>query len=228
MTEEDSGWELVQDVQSRGNFGFTLAHAFRGVRSRAPLGIAAFIAIPLFFSALMASTLAQEKAHKIQWHGCPSGVCTIWHEPTTANVASVWLWALVPSLVLVVVGVIASRLPLGFYVSCVGAIVIAMGVAHNTASWARHHTQRFPLGVDLIPDHSQGYAFSNHYNRGEWEKEALSTSLSLQHWTIGVALAAMLVMGFLWVRSRFKARRPGVVGVSHEGVHAPDITSPGL
>jgi hypothetical protein len=227
----ETGWELAEKVQTRGNFAYTISRAFprRGKGGRAPLGIAAFISIPLFFCSLMASTLAQEKAHKIQWHGCHSGVCTIWHDPTTANVARVWLWALVPSLVLVIVGFIASRLPLGFYVSCIASIVIAMGVAHDTATWARHHTQRFPQGVDLIPDHIQAYAFSNHFNRGEWEKEALSTSLSLQHWTIGIALAAMLVMGFLWARSRFKAaRRPGVVGVPAEGVHAPDITSPGL
>jgi hypothetical protein len=226
----EAGWELAEDVQTRGNFAYTIARAFprRDEGGRAPLGIAAFIAIPLFFCSLMASTLAQEKPHKIQWHGCHSGICTIWHEPTTANVASVWLWALVPSIVLVIVGFIASRLPLGFYVSCVSAIVVAMGVVHNTATWARHHTQRFPLGVDLIPDKIQAYAFSNHYNRGEWEKEALSTSLSLQHWTIGIALAAMLVMGVLWVRSQLKARRPGVVGVPAEGVHAPDATPPGL
>ena len=210
----------------RGRFGFPVR--LPGSRSRAPLGMAAFIALPLFFCSLMASTLAQEKAHKIQWKGCHSGICTVWHDPTTATEAKVWLWALVPSLVLVIVGFIASRLQLGFYVSCVAGIVIAMGVAHNTASWARHHTQRFPLGADLIPDHAQGYAFSNHFNRGEWEKEALSTALSLQHWTIGVALAAMFVMGSLWIRSHFRGRRPGVVGVPQEGMHAPDATPPGL
>ncbi len=36
---------------------------------RAPLAIASFIAIPLFFSSLMASTLAQEKPYVIQWQG---------------------------------------------------------------------------------------------------------------------------------------------------------------
>lgn len=211
----------------RGRFGFPVRlPPPRG--GRAPLGIAAFLGIPLFFCSLMASTMAQEKAHKIQWKGCHSGICTVWHDPTAANVARVWLLAFVPSLVLVGVGFIASRLPLGFYVSCVGAIVIAMGVAHDTASWARHHTQRFPFGVDLIPDRGFAYASSNHFNRGEWEKEALSTALSLQHWTIGVALAAMLVMAFLWVRAQQRARRPGVVGVPAEGVHAPDITSPGV
>lgn len=226
MTESnDAGWELAQEVQTRGNFAWTIARWFPWrSRSRAPLGIAAFLAIPLFFCSLMASTLAQEKAHKIQWQGCQH-ICTVWHDPTGANVARVWLWAFVPSLVLVVVGFIASRLPLGFYVSCLGAIVVAMGVAHKTATWERHHTARFPLGEDLIPKQN---TFSNLFDRGEWESDARNTALSLQHWTIGIALAAMLVMGLLWLRSRYKLRRPGVVGVAHEGVHAPDITPPSL
>lgn len=130
-----------------------------------------------------------------------------------------------PSLVLVVVGFIASRLPLGFYVSCVAGIVIAMGVAHKTATWERHHIARFPLGEDLIPKQN---TFSNLFDRGEWESDARHTALSLQHWTIGIALAAMLVMGLLWLRSRYNVRRPGVVGVPQEGVHAPDVTPPGL
>ena len=41
--------------------------------SRAPVAIAGFIAIPLFFSSLMASTLAQEKPHVVQWKGCRNG-----------------------------------------------------------------------------------------------------------------------------------------------------------
>jgi hypothetical protein len=205
-------------------FGFPLRlPTSRG--GRAPLGIAAFLAIPLFFSALMASTLAQEKPIKIQWHGCKSGVCTIWHDPSATTEARIWLWALLPSLILVVVGWIATRVPLGFYVSCLAAIVAAMGVAHRTGTWAKHHTLRFPVGVDLIPPQD---AINDQWSRGQWEKDALSTSLSLQHWTIGIALGAMLVMASLWVRSRMKARRPGVAGVPVEGVHAPDITPPGL
>ncbi len=206
-----------------GRFGYAVR--MPSPRGQAPLGIAAFLAIPLFFSSLMASTLAQEKPHKIQWHGCHSGICTVWRDPTTATEARIWLWAFVPSVVLVILGWIACRLPLGFYVSCVGAIAIAMSVVHKTAVWERHHTARFPVGVDLIPP---SQAFSNLWNRGEWEREARDTALSLQHWTIGIALAAMVVMAFLWLRARRHARRPGVVGAPLEGVHAPDITSPGL
>jgi hypothetical protein len=193
--------------------------------SRGPLAIAGFIAIPLFFSSLMASTLAQEKPRVVQWKGGRTGLFTSWHEPTTANEARIWLLALVPPLVLLLVGWLASRLPLGFYVSCVSGCLIAMAVVHKTATWERHHTARYPWGVDLIPGTNSP---SNQWDRGEWEQEARATALSLEHWTIGVALAAAAVMLFLWVRRRYFGRRPEEVGVAVEGVHAPDATTPGL
>lgn len=220
MSEDD----LVQSIQSRRNFGFMIAAMLgRSRRGRAPLGIAAFLAIPLFFSSLMASALAQERPAVSQWKCHP--LCTIYHPPSTGNEARVWLWALVPSLVLVAVGFVAVRLPLGFYVSCVAGIVVAMAVVHDTATWARHHTARFPYGVDLIPPHNFQ---SNQWNAGEWEARARETALSLQHWTIGIALAAMLVMGLLWLRARHDARRFGPASAPLEGVHAPDSTTPTL
>jgi hypothetical protein len=205
-----------------GRFGFPVR--FPSSRGRAPVGIAAFLAIPLFFCSLMASTLAQEKAHKIQWQGCHH-ICTVWQTPTTANELRIWLLAFVPSLVLVLVGFVASRLPLGFYVPCVASIVIAMAVVHKTSLWARHHTARFPVGVDLIPPSNH---FSDLWSKGEWEQEARDTALSLQHWTIGIALGAMLVMALLWLRSHRAERRPGIIGVPGESIHAQDITPPGL
>ncbi len=199
---------------------------FRG-RSRAPLSIAAFIAIPLFFSSLMATTLALEKPLKYEWKGGKNGLLTTWHDPTTATVTSIWLWALVPTLALVLVGALSMRLPFGFYVSCAAGILIAMAVVHKTAVWERHHTARYPNGVDLIPAGSLTAA-SNKYDPGEWEHMARQTALSLQHWTIGVALASALVMGGLWVRRRFFARKPVQAYGQLEGIHAPDATSPGL
>lgn len=194
-------------------------------RSRAPLGIAAFLAIPLFFCSLMASALAQEKPAKVQWKGCRA-ICTVWHPPSTSNEAKIWLWALVPSLVLVLVGFIATRLPAGFYISCVASIAIAMAVVHKTAIWERHHTARFPYGVDLIPGFESQ---SNQWSAGQWEAEARSTALSLEHWTIGIALAAMLMMAFLWVRSQRK--HPDYPAASGAGIEvtggAPQITGGG-
>jgi hypothetical protein len=194
-------------------------------RSRAPLAIAAFIAIPLFFSSLMASTLALEKPHKFEWKGGAHGLLTTYHDPTTRNVTAIWLWALLPPLVLCVVGLVAIRLPFGFYLPCLAAIVIAMAVVHKTATWERHHTARFPVGVDLIPASN---AASNKFDRGQWEHMARDTSLSLQHWTIGLALASALVMAGLTVRKRYFARRPAPEAVPLEGVHAPDATLPSL
>ena len=195
-------------------------------QGRGPLAIAAFIAIPLFFSSLMAASLAIEKPHKYEWKGGHHGLLTTYHDPTSKNIATVWLWALVPPLVLIAVGLVATRLPLGFYVPCLAAIVIAMAVVHKTATWERHHTARYPVGVDLIPPAN---AASDKFDRGQWEHMARDTALSLQHWTIGVALASALVMASLWVRRRFFARQP-VTGpaAALEGVHAPDATPPGL
>jgi hypothetical protein len=198
---------------------------FRG-RPRASLSIAAFIALPLFFSSLMASTLALEKPHKIEWMRAGHIVAT-WHDPTTADVTKIWLWAFVPPLALVLVGLIAMRLPLGFYVSCVAGIVIAIGVVHKASTWQAHHTARYPNGVDLIPAGTL-YAASNKYDPGQWEKMAHETAVSLEHWTIGVSLASAVVMGGLWVRRRFFSRKPLPATTPLEGIHAPDATKPGL
>lgn len=195
-------------------------------RPRAPLSIAAFIAIPLFFSSLMAATLALEKPHKIEWKRAGHIVAT-WHDPTTSNITHIWLWAFVPPLVLVVAGLIAMRIPYGFYVSCLAGIVIAMGTVHKTATWQAHHTQRYPNGVDLIPA-GTAYAGSNRYDPGQWEAQARATALSLQHWTIGVALAAALVMAALEIRRRFFSRGPAATSgpTQVESIHATDATTP--
>ena len=195
----------------------------RTVRSRAPLGIAAFIAIPLFFSSLMSASLALEKPRVVQWTD-GAKLNQRFHDPSASTELRIWLWALVPPLLLVLVGWAATRLPLGFYVACVAAIVDAMAVVHKTKTWAAHHTTRFPQGVDLIPTQS----ISNRYDPGEWEGQARQTALSLEHWTIGLALASILVVAALALRNRMAARRLAEEGAPLEGIHAPDATPPGL
>jgi hypothetical protein len=106
----------------------------------------------------------------------------------------------------------------------VAAIVDAMAVVHKTKTWAAHHTARFPQGVDLIPTQS----ISNRYDPGEWEGQARQTALSLEHWTIGLALASILVVAALALRSHVAARRLAEAPAPLEGVHAPDATPPGL
>ena len=192
-------------------------------RSRAPLAIASFIAIPLFFSSLMSSTLALEKPLVHEWRDGDRLLRTF-HDPTAATTAKVWLWALLPPAVLIVVGWIATRLPYGFYVSCVSAIVIAMGVVHKTATWEKHHTQRFPHGVDLIPTSNT----SNTFDPGQWEHNARDTALSLEHWTIGLAIICIVAVAGLAVRRRYFAARKGPGFAPIESVHAPDVTPPAL
>jgi hypothetical protein len=193
-------------------------------RSRAPLGIAGFIAIPLFFSSLMSATLALEKPRLAQW---TSGgkLQTTWHDPSTATEARIWLWALLPPAVLALVGWVATRLPLGIYVPGVAAIVLAMAVVHKTAIWERHHTSRYPVGVDLIPPANVA---SDVFDRGQWEHIARDTALSLQHWTIGIAAASVAVLAALTIRRRYFTRKPVQAHAPLEGVHAPDATTPGL
>jgi len=195
----------------------------RTVRSKAPLGIAAFIAIPLLFSSLMSASLAIEKPRVVQWRD-GAVLHSRFHDPSASNELRIWLWAFLPPLLLVVAGWVATRLPYGFYVACVAAIVDAMAVVHKTGTWAAHHTLRFPQGVDLIPTAS----ISNRYDPGEWEGQALQTALSLEHWTIGLALASMLAIGTLTLRRCFTSRRTLDSFGQLEGVHAPDATPPGL
>jgi hypothetical protein len=167
----------------------------------------------------MASTLAQEKPRVVQWNG-PHHLITMWHEPSSATEARVWLWALLPPVLLSVVGWICTRIPYGWYVACAAGIVEALAVVHKLDTWTAHHTRRFPLGVDLIPSSN---ASSNQYNAGEWEKAARETALSLSHWTIGVAVVAIVAMALVAARRRYFGRRPYVAPIG-TGVHGLDAT----
>ena len=200
------------------------APARREKRSRSPLAIAAFIAIPLFFSSLMAATLALEKPRVVQW---TSGgkLLTTWHDPSPSTEARIWLWALVPPLVLIVVGWIAVRLPHGFYVACVAAIVISLAVVHRVNIWTVHHTLRYPWGVDLIPKTNVA---SNRYDAGEWERMARATALSLSHWTIAIAAIAIVFAATAASRRRWFGRTTPELFGPVESVHAVDSTMPGL
>jgi hypothetical protein len=158
-------------------------------RTRAALGLAAFLAVPLFLSSLMASSLAIEKPHVVNGHEFP---------PTSSTEVRIWLVALVAPAILLLAGVLAIALGRhGMYVSAVGAIVLVLAVTHNLDEWTRRHTLRFPLGVDLIGANS---AAGNKLDPGQWEQSARETSLSLGHWTIGLAAAAIVIAALLEFR----------------------------
>ena len=100
-----------------------------------------------------------------------------------------------------------------------------MAVVHRTALWETHHTARFPNGVDLI---AKNNFQSNQFDPGQWEHMARATALSLQHWTIGLALVSIAVVAGMTVKRRYFARKPASSFAPLEGVHAPDATPPSL
>lgn len=206
---------------SSGRFGYPV----RVPKSRGsgPWAIASFIAIPLWFCALMTATLALEKPHVYQWQGC-KGICTTWHDPTSQNEAAIWLWSLVPPLILIVVGWLCTRVRFGWYIACSSAIALAIFVVHDLNKWTLHHIARFPWGVDLIPSTN---AASNQYDPGEWEKLARETALSFHWWTIGLSIVCMVTMGLVELRRHMIARRPSMILPEPDaeiGIHAPDST----
>jgi hypothetical protein len=166
-------------------------------KSKAALALGGFLAIPIFFASLMASSLAVEKARVVEWnHG--DRLFRIWHPPTAATEAKIWLLALVPPLLLVAAAWIAGHFPYAIYITCVAASVEALALTVRLHRWEVHHTLRFAYGEDLIADQTT----SSSLTRGEWEAEAAATVRSLVHYTIGLALAAAIITLFLTVRRR--------------------------
>lgn len=171
--------------------------------TRAPLALAAFLALPVFFASLMAVSLAIEKPKTFAWRRAGKLIQT-YHDPTASTEARIWLLAFVAPLLLVAVGVVACRVRFGLYVVCVAAIVDALALTIRLGRWERHHTTRYPFGEDLYPDSSP----SSLTNRGQWEHEAAGTVHSLVGYTIGLAVAAALIVAFLaWRRSRHRPWR---------------------
>ena len=104
--------------------------------------------------------------------------------------AKIWLVALIPSGILIAVGVAAVFIRFGTYIVCAAMLVISGALPHKLVTWQRHHELRYPRGQDLSPD-----AWStNLLDRGEWEQSARETILSLRKWMIGLAI--LFALGF--------------------------------
>jgi hypothetical protein len=162
----------------------------------APLGLAVFLALPLFFASLMAASLAIEKPRVVEWSRPGGHIARIFHDPTVANELKIWLLAAVPPLILILGGWIASRLPYALYLTCAAAIVISAALTLRLHRWEVHHTARFPYGEDLISDKTN----SSLYDRAAWEHDAFHTAQSLIRYTIALAVAAALIAAFTTYR----------------------------
>ena len=165
--------------------------------SKAAVGLGGFLALPVFFAALMAATLAIEKARVVEWKR-GDGIARIWHNPTASTEAKIWLLALVPPLLLVAASWIAAHFPYAIYVTCIAACVDALALTIRLHRWQVHHTARFAYGEDLLADQTT----SSSLQRGEWEQDAADTVRSLVHYTLGLALGAAAIALFLTYRRR--------------------------
>jgi hypothetical protein len=181
--------------------------------AKAPLGLAGFLAIPIFFASLMAASLALEKPRVVEWSRPGGRIARIFHDPTSSTEARIWLFALVAPLLLIAAGWLASFIPYGFYLTCIAAVIDGFALTIRLHRWQVHHTARFPYGEDLLPDSTTSSSLA----RGEWEQDAADTVRSLFHYTIGLAIAAALIALFLaYRRRRGRDRAPVVLGTGSE------------
>jgi hypothetical protein len=166
--------------------------------SKTPLAVAGILATPLFFMALMAISLALEKPTVTR-----EGGKAVLGDPSSGNEAAIWLLALIPSAVVVLVGVGAMLVPrLEVALSAVTAIVVTTMLLVPLGDWAERHTARYPDGVDGFPRDDP----SDLLLRGEWEDNARRTAEQLGGWTIGIAAFAILLT--LGLRARRGRRAP--------------------
>ncbi len=172
--------------------------------SKAPLALAGFLSLPVFFASLMAASLAIEKPRTVAWRD-QGKLIQRFHDPAAGTEVRIWLLAFVPPLLLVGVGLLASHVRrAGIYVVCVSAIAGALLLLVRLGTWERHHTSRYPFGEDLYPDSST----SSLVSRGQWEHNAANTVHSLVDYTIGLALAAAAITLYLGWRRRRGIREP--------------------
>ncbi len=173
---------------------------FRGT-SKAPLAVAAILAVPLFFVALMAFTLRVDKPS----HTLSKGGAVVLGDPTKGTLGKIYLLSLAAAAALVLVGVLARMLRsrLAVIVPAVAAIVLSVLLLLPLNTWAAGHTKRYPLGTDNIPDGTpQKPNPTNLVNRGEWEQAAKTTAHQIGLVTIGLALAAIVLTILLELRRR--------------------------
>jgi hypothetical protein len=159
--------------------------------SKAPLAVAGIMAVPLFFVGLMAFSLKLDK---------PSVEGVRLGDPTKGTIGTIYLAALAVAGGLVVLGLLAIlvRSRLAAVIPAVAGIVAAIVLVIPLGTWATAHTARYPLGVDNIKQSDP----SDIYLRGEWEANAKTTARQIAFATIGIGVAAILVLAALELRRR--------------------------
>ena len=186
---------------------------------KAPLAVAAILAMPMFFAALMAMTLAVEKpgvTHVLRQGKLVARL----GDPTGTVEAQIWLLAAafpVGLLLLGVGGMLLGRA--GVISSALVAIAATVTLLIPLDTWASRHTARYPDGIDLIPRGST----SDIYLRGEWEGTARHTAEQLGVATIVLGGIAVALFVLLEVRRRRRVVPPTPLPPPEVTTGAPTI-----
>jgi hypothetical protein len=163
---------------------------------KAPLAVAAILATPLFFLALLSLSL---KLDKPTVHVGAKGAQEL-GDPTKSSIGVVYLLALGISVGVVLIGALAlfTASRLGVVAPAIGAIVATSLLLLPLSTWEREHTARYPLGVDFIPKSDP----EDLILRGEWEDNAKRAATQIGFWTVALSIAAIVLAVAFEVRRR--------------------------
>jgi energy-converting hydrogenase Eha subunit A len=161
------------------------------IESKAALGLAGLLSFPLYIAALMASSLALDRPRLVGAKEFPT---------SSSTEAKIWLAALIAPAIVLAVGALALPFKrVGVYVTALTGIAICLVLPHVSHGWIGRHERRFPFGMDFLRDSN----VSNLSSHGEWEKAAQETVASITHWTLGLAVGAIVIALLLeWRRRR--------------------------
>jgi hypothetical protein len=166
---------------------------------RAGLAVTAILAVPLFFAALMATSLAIEKPQiHAQWRNGKGTLISVYGPPAAWLEAKIWLLSVAVVVIVALAATAAMVVRAGVVPVGLAAIAVSAAILTRLDTWTVHHTARFPYGADLIRDTS----VSNILLQGEWEQSAHATAVDLLWVTIGFGLAAIAVVALLSFRRR--------------------------
>lgn len=209
-------------------------------RNKLPFLLGILYALPLLMISILCASLALDKPEVAVWRThthypgvtilkktAEQGVYIATQYTSTSNATEwrIWGWAIVPPLVLLAVGIIASFVRRGGYIVTIAVIVVTFGVTHRLGTWVKHHTERYPFGYDNIPDDTNKPGLQSTYDTGQWEHSARHTVVSIREWLLVGAVAALVLMVVAEVR-----RYRGSTGVRLDAVPAgvdPSLAPPG-
>ena len=186
-------------------------------RNKLPFLLSILYGVPLLMISLLCSSLALDRPQVAVWEtnikypgvtvlkpAAEQGMYIATQYTNTSNATEwrIWLWAFVPPLILLAIGIAVSFVRYGAYLVTLATIVITIVVTHRLDTWVKHHTARYPFGYDNIPDNTNKPGLQSNYDTGQWENSARNTVISIRQWLIIGACAALLLMLLSEVRRR--------------------------